>query len=74
VTDFFFGISRTGKAELLRRATNLALDSSVELMVHPERHEDFEYLSSEQYLQMISIVGTGTFLKLRETVRNFAEK
>lgn len=74
VTDFFFGISRTGKAQLLRRATNLALDSSVELMVHPERHEDFEYLSSEQYLQMISIVGTGTYLNLRETMRAFTEE
>jgi predicted glycoside hydrolase/deacetylase ChbG (UPF0249 family) len=73
VTDFFFGVSRVGQSQIMRRAAQLAVDSSVELMVHPERVGDFQYLASEEYLQMISGVRTGTYLTLRETRTDFVK-
>jgi chitin disaccharide deacetylase len=69
VTDFFFGISGIGKSDRLQRAMNLSTDSNVELMVHPETNEDFEFLTSKEYLRMISCAKMGTYCNLREQAR-----
>lgn len=59
VTDFFFGLPKVEKAQLLNKVTNLSMDSDVELMVHPET--DFDYLISREYAQMLSSVRMGTY-------------
>ena len=53
-TDYFFDISPHHKIERLIRIVNLSKYRNVELMVHPERQEEFNYLMSDEYLQVIS--------------------
>jgi predicted glycoside hydrolase/deacetylase ChbG (UPF0249 family) len=66
VTDYFFGISEMHKADVVRKAANLGKKFKVEVMVHPERQEEFEYLESREYFEILSRVPSGTFLDLRE--------
>lgn len=53
-TDFFFSISPHQKIERLQSIANLSKSWNVELMVHPERKEEFDYLMSDNYLEIIS--------------------
>jgi predicted glycoside hydrolase/deacetylase ChbG (UPF0249 family) len=53
-TDFFYSISPHRTIERLIRIVNLSKSWNVELMVHPERLEEFDYLMSDEYLQVIS--------------------
>jgi chitin disaccharide deacetylase len=62
-TDFLFSISPF-RPEKLLQAVNLAAKSNVEMMVHPEKKDEFEYLMNEEYLQIISRVQRGSFKEL----------
>ncbi len=62
-TDFFFSISPV-LSEPLQRIVNLAESSNVELMVHPDGPEEYNYLLSDEYLTMISGVRKGTYSAL----------
>jgi predicted glycoside hydrolase/deacetylase ChbG (UPF0249 family) len=62
-TDFFFSILPI-HLERLQRIVNLAKYSNVELMVHPERVEEFNYLMSDEYIETISSVRKGTYCGL----------
>lgn len=62
--DFFFTISPISDSSRLRRIVNLANSSNVELMVHPEKVEEFAYLMSAEYFQLISNVIKGTYAVL----------
>jgi hypothetical protein len=52
-TDYFYSISPHHNIERLIRIVILSKHKNVELMVHPERLEEFDYLMSEEYLQVI---------------------
>jgi len=54
LTDFFFDLSQNMDMRCLQRIFNLAQSSDVELMVHPGRINEFEYLESDEYWQLIS--------------------
>jgi predicted glycoside hydrolase/deacetylase ChbG (UPF0249 family) len=55
-TDFFFSISPLQNAARLRDIVNLAKFRNVELMVHPERLKEFDFLMTDEYLEIISTV------------------
>lgn len=60
-TDYFFSIWPPWQTERLRRIVNLAKSRNVELMVHPERKKEFEYLMTDEYFHMMSLVKTGNY-------------
>jgi chitin disaccharide deacetylase len=64
-TDLFFSIEPHQKAERLQNIVNLSKFSNVELMVHPERKREFDYLMSEEYFQLISQSLRGTYGSLQ---------
>lgn len=55
-TDYFFSMWPTWQNERIRKIVNLANSRNVELMAHPEREKEFEYLMSDEYFHMISLV------------------
>jgi predicted glycoside hydrolase/deacetylase ChbG (UPF0249 family) len=52
-TDFFFSIASIRGSDRLRRIVELSLTHSVELMVHPENPDEYDYVLSAEFLQMI---------------------
>jgi predicted glycoside hydrolase/deacetylase ChbG (UPF0249 family) len=52
-TDWFFKLV-LNQTQKMRKVVNLARNSCVELMVHPERNEEFEYLMSDEFYRLIS--------------------
>jgi hypothetical protein len=44
---------------------NLSKQSVVELMVHPERKEELDFLMSGEYFETISLVTTGNYCLLQ---------
>ena len=63
-TDFFFCISPAIQSGNLQRVFNLSQCSNVELMVHPERPNECEYLMSDIYLSMFSKTKKGSYINL----------
>ncbi|MBI4684774.1 MAG: ChbG/HpnK family deacetylase [Nitrospirae bacterium] len=55
-TDFFFSISPVNNPGRLQRVINISNSSNVELMVHPEKEDEYNCLMSAEYLSMISNV------------------
>lgn len=53
-TDSFFSISPLSDTKRLQHIIMLAKSQNVELMVHPEKLEELDYLMTDDYLQMIS--------------------
>jgi predicted glycoside hydrolase/deacetylase ChbG (UPF0249 family) len=53
-TDFFFAVSPDGGMERLRRIVALATTNNVELMVHPERADEFRFLMSDDLATLIA--------------------
>jgi len=64
-TDSFFSIVPIDKKERLQRIVNLSKQSVVELMVHPERKEELDFLMSAEYFETISLVTTGNYCLLQ---------
>jgi chitin disaccharide deacetylase len=60
-TDFFYSISPISQDRRIRQIINLSNTSNVELMVHPERQEEYFYLMSEEYHQLITGISKGTY-------------
>lgn len=53
-TDFFFSLQPKAGSERLRSVAALAKSGNVELMVHPERQEDFAYLMTPEFRRIVS--------------------
>jgi hypothetical protein len=50
----------------LRKIIKFAELSDVELMVHPEKPEEYVYLMSKEYLEMISGALKGSYVNLKK--------
>jgi chitin disaccharide deacetylase len=62
--DKFFSIQPIQDYERLRRIVKLSLSYNVELMVHPQRSEEYQYLMSEEFLSIINDAEIGTYSML----------
>jgi predicted glycoside hydrolase/deacetylase ChbG (UPF0249 family) len=60
-TDFFFSIEPIHKPDRLRRIVELSWEHTVELMVHPEKQDEYSYLLSAKYMEMIRDKKIGSF-------------
>jgi chitin disaccharide deacetylase len=61
LTDYFFSLARCLQTGSLERVFRLASGAEVELMTHPVKASEYEYLTGEQHLQALSSVPIGTF-------------
>jgi len=67
-TDFFFSVS-SPRSEIvqgvsLRGIANLAGSQNVELMVHPERKTEYDYLMGDEFLRIVAAVKRGSYASL----------
>jgi predicted glycoside hydrolase/deacetylase ChbG (UPF0249 family) len=53
LTDFFFSLEQCLKEKRLSRVVELAKAASVELMTHPEKTAEYEFLMSDEYLELM---------------------
>jgi len=53
-TDYFYAFGPCWSRDRLREVVGLSRERNVELMVHPERPEEYGLLMSEDYLQALS--------------------
>jgi chitin disaccharide deacetylase len=53
LTDFFFALSQNLQVESLRRIAKLAEKASVEIMVHPTKANEYQWLMSEDGLSFL---------------------
>jgi len=51
ITDYFFSLAQCLKAQRLDRVVGLAKAAKVELMAHPEKADEFEWLTGGAYLR-----------------------
>ena len=63
-TDSFFSILPLQNYERLRNIFNRAVNSNVEIEVHPENADEIEYLLSDQYLSLMESTQLGNFHKI----------
>jgi chitin disaccharide deacetylase len=56
VTDHFFSLSDYLAPDRFARVISLAREADVELMVHPQRPAEFEFLMSDAYIEALSHV------------------
>jgi chitin disaccharide deacetylase len=63
-TDFFFSLSPINKMERLQRIVYISSDSVVELMVHPGKKDEFDYLMSDEYYSTTSSAVIGNYCRL----------
>ena len=59
-TDYFFALEHRDQSAHLARVFKLAETADVELMTHPVRQGDFDYLMSEGHLQVFRRLGSTT--------------
>jgi predicted glycoside hydrolase/deacetylase ChbG (UPF0249 family) len=64
VTDFFFGLQHCLEADRMPRVFDLARCSTVELMTHPLKVLEYDYLMSDAYLAALRQLTTGTYTAL----------
>jgi len=62
-TDMFFDISPIHFMQL-QKVINFPKSLNVELMVHPERSEEYSYLISDEYIKIISDVKKINYVNL----------
>jgi len=67
-TDYFFSLETSYDPQRLSKIIGLAFSFNVELMVHPERIETFNYLMSNHYRDVIKDVPKGTYRMLPHPV------
>jgi len=60
-TDWFFNIEPINDSNRLERVVRLASSSNVELVVHPAKTEQYVYLKSSYYRDLIAAVAKGTY-------------
>ena len=63
-THYFFSIPSANHTERLRHIVSLAESCDVELMVHPERPQEFAFLMTDTYLKIISPINRGSYASL----------
>ncbi len=63
-TDFFFSISPINRADRIRRIVKLSQSHNVEVMVHPQKQDEYEYLMSDEYWEVIHGAKIGTYKAL----------
>jgi hypothetical protein len=70
-TDFFFSI-RPIEAERIKRILEFSKTFVVELMVHPEKKEDYQFLMSDEYGAEIRqlTMGNYTMMEQKENIRS----
>ena len=64
LTDFFFSLGQCLRAGRLARVADLAGKASVELMTHPIAAEEFKFLMSKPYEEMLRGQQTGSYFAL----------
>ncbi len=62
--DMFFSLSRHREPSFLERIIDLSRDHDIELMVHPERTDEFSFLMSDRCAEFLTKVQRGTFSEL----------
>jgi len=67
--DYFFNFSPDQNTERLRKIVNLAQSWNVELMVHPEKTEEFIFLMSDKYVAILSDVKRGNYAMLEQSIK-----
>lgn len=60
-TDYFFSIAPIEEPGRLRRIIKLSQSCNVELMVHPQKSNEYEYLMGSAYAELIGGADIGTF-------------
>jgi predicted glycoside hydrolase/deacetylase ChbG (UPF0249 family) len=60
-TDSFFSLMPIDNMDRLQRIIDLSKQSVVELMVHPERKEEFDCLMSDEYFDLICFAKTANY-------------
>lgn len=63
-TDFFFSIQPIHASGRMLQIIELAQSCNVELMVHPQKQDEFDYLMSDRYAELIDCVELGTYTGL----------
>ena len=63
-TELFFSATPTQNIERQKNIINLAKSQNVELMVHPEKTIEFDFLMSDEFSQIVSCVQTGNYSNL----------
>ena len=64
LTDYFFSLERCLKAKQLDRVAGLAREAKVELMAHPEKSAEYDFLMSEDYLNLVRGIQVGPYTML----------
>lgn len=64
LTDHFFSLADSLQPERMNYVANLARSSTVELMTHPVYAAEQSFLLSEQYIQLIQSLTTGSYAQL----------
>jgi hypothetical protein len=64
LTDFFFALSQTLQGDRQKRVCELAKTASVELMSHPRATREFEFLMSDNFLEMLKGLKVGGYSAL----------
>ena len=61
LTDYFFSLAQCLKGNRLGRVTELARVAKVELMTHPEKAAEFDWLMSEEFILMTRDLRKGNY-------------
>ena len=69
-TEFFFDISPLESKDRILNILELSNTSNVELMVHPELPEEYDYLMSDEFLDMISALEKVSYSRILAEHRN----
>ncbi|MBC7195639.1 MAG: ChbG/HpnK family deacetylase [Deferribacterales bacterium] len=64
-TDSFYSLSPLKNIEKLYKIFKVSKMQNVELMVHPNREEEFLFISSDKYLELINRTILGSFTDLK---------
>jgi predicted glycoside hydrolase/deacetylase ChbG (UPF0249 family) len=66
LTDYFFSLEQclSGRGRPLRRVVDLAKVANVEIMTHPRKSEEFDYLAGQQCVDVLGTVTKGTYAEL----------
>jgi hypothetical protein len=62
--DFFFSVAPIDGSDRFGRIVELSQSYNVELMVHPQKADEYEYLMSAEYLETICGTKIGMYVAL----------
>ena len=64
LTDYFFSLERCLKAKQLDRVAELARVAKVELMTHPEKSAEYDFLMSDDYVNLVRGIQVNSYAEL----------